>query len=302
VQRQYCGSTGKTDNCVITVNLGYAANGFHTMIDTDLYLPEEAWHLDRDRCRRAGIPEEVVYRPKWRIALELLERSMANGVQLKHLTADEEYGRCGEFRRGVAAMGLTYVVEVPCDTKGWKRPPALLEPEPQAGPGRPRVRTRLAPEAPAPRRVDGLWKRGGPGWEKFRIKDTEKGPVVWKVRAVRFRPWESGLPGRECWLLVARNVLDGEVKYFLSNAPEDTPVQLMLHVAFSRWRIERIFQDSKGQVGLDHFEVRNYLSLTRHLILSMVSLLFLMKETRRLRGEKSLVEPTPGAHGGRGAA
>lgn len=302
VQRQYCGCTGKTDNCVVTVDLGFAANGFHTMIDADLYLPEETWHQDRDRCRQAGIPDEVVYRPKWQIALELLERAMANGVGLKYLTADEAYGRCGGFRRRAAGMGLTYVVEVPCDTKGWTKRPAVLEPESCATPGRPRTRTCLAPDAPAPRRVDSLWKRGGPSWEQFRIKETEKGPAVWDVRSVRFSAWEAGIGGQECWLLVARNVLDGEVKYFLSNASEDTPVQVMLHVAFSRWRIERIFQDAKGQVGLDHFEVRNYLSLMRHLILSMVSLLFLMKETQRLRGKKSVVEPTSGASGSRGAA
>ena len=302
VQRQYCGASGKIDNCVVTVNLGYVAEDFHTMIDADLYLPEDSWHRDRVRCRAAGVPEEVVYRPKWRIALELLDRSMGNGVRLRYLAADEEYGKCGAFRRGVAARGLVYVVEAPCSTAGWTKRPPVLEPEAGSGAGRPRTRARLAPEAPRARRADRLWKHGGPSWERFHVKDTEKGPVVWEVRAIRFFPWDQDLPGEECWLLVARNVLDGEVKYFLSNAPKDTPIEVLLHVAFSRWRIERIFQDAKGQVGLDHFEVRNYLSLTRHLVLSMVSLLFLMEENERLRGKKPVVERPSGAHGSRGAA
>ena len=103
---------------------------------------------------------------------------------------------------------------------------------------------------------------------------------------VRFFPSEDGLPGKERWLIVARNVLTGEIKYFLSNAPEDTRPKVLLHVAFSRWHIERVFEDANGQVGLDHFEVRNYLPLTRHLILSMVSFLSLMEETQQQRGKK----------------
>ncbi len=100
---------------------------------------------------------------------------------------------------------------------------------------------------------------------------------------------------------MARNVLDGQVKYFLSNAPADTSIEVMLHVAFRRWHIERSFEDAKGQVGMDHFEVRRYLALTRHMILSMVSLLFLVKETRKLREKKLVVERTPSADGCGGA-
>lgn len=276
VQRQYCGASGKKDNCVITVHLGYAAGDFHALIDGDLYLPEESWGADRERCRAAGIPDDVVYRPKWRIALDLLDRAMGNGVRFKFLAADEAYGRCEEFRAGVDGRGLWYVVEVNRSQMGWTR-------RPQPGKG-----------AVAPRRVDQLWKRGGPSWELFHIKNTDKGPVVWEVRAVRFAPREKGAPGRECWLMVARNVLDGEIKYFLSNAPADTPVEVLLHVAFSRWHIERVFEDGKGEIGLDHFEVRGYLSLTRHLVLSMVSFLFLMEQTQRLQ-KKTLVDHLPSA-------
>ena len=295
VQRQYCGATGKTDNCVVTVNLGYTDGDFHTLMDTDLYLPKETWEKYRERCREAGIPDDVVYRPKWRIALDLLERTMKHGVRLAWLTADELYGGCGEFRRGVASLGLHYVVEVPRSTTGWLHLPPVLGPSDSLAKGRPRTRVRLSPKAPDARRVEALWLRGGPSWEAFHIKDTEKGPVVWEVRIGDIHVAEDGLPPEKRRLIVARNVLDGEIKYFLSDAPSDTPVETLLHVAFSRWRIERIFEDAKGQIGLDHFEVRNYLPLMRHMILSMVSLLFLMRETKRLRGKKYLVERTPGA-------
>jgi SRSO17 transposase len=290
VKRQYCGSTGKTDNCVVTVHLGYVTEDFHALLDGDLYLPED-WLADPERCREAGIPETVGFRTKWQIALDLLQHAVANGVRFRWLTADEHYGECANFRNGVGALGLLYVVEVPCSLVGWTKRPRVVEPGPTRGaPGRRAAKPRLACDAPPARPLKALWKRGGPSWKGFHVKDTQAGPVVWEARVVRFFPGADGLPGNPCWLLVARNVLDGEVKYFYSNAPGDTPAEVLLHVAFSRSHIERLFEESKGEVGLDHFEVRKYVALRRHLVLSMVSLLFLEEQTQRLRGEKSVVE------------
>ena len=307
VQPQYCGALGKVGNCVVTVHLGYVAKGFHALLDGDLYVPE-AWFKDRARCRKAGIPKTVVYRTKCQIAVDLLAYAIAQGIHLRYLTADENYGRCATFRNEVAALGLTYVVEVPCSLTGWTRRPVVVEPSETRGPRaaqrgkrRPPRRARVAPGAPRPRRLDALYKRRSPAWETFYIKDTEKGPVVWEARAVRFFPREKTLPGPELWLLVARNVLDGEVKYFYSNAPKETPLEVLLHIAFGRADIEQLIQESKGQVGLDHFEVRKYRPLKRHLILSMVSLLFLEEQTRRLQdgGKKSVVERLPSPRSGR---
>jgi len=286
VQRQWCGCSGKKDNCVMTVHLGYSAADFHALIDGDLYLPEDSWHADRARCREAGIPDDVVYRPKWQIALDLLDRAMGNGVRFKHLVADEAYGNVPAFRDGVAAREIDYVMEVPKSLFGWTTCPRLTVPERAAPTGCMPSKPRLRPGAKRARRVDQLWKRGGPSWQCFHVKNTDKGPLVWEARVVRFYPSEDQLPTQECWLIVARNVLSGEIKYFLSNAPKDTPAEVLLHVAFSRWHVERVFEDAKGQVGLDHFEVRNYLPLMRHLILSMVSFLFLAQQTQRLREKK----------------
>lgn len=301
VQRQYCGAKGKTENCVVTVHLGYATSDFHTILDGDLYLPEEKWAGDRARCKAAGIPDDVAYRPKWRIALDLLDRALDGGAPLRYAAADEEYGKSPGFRQGAARRGLTCVVEVPRSAHGWARRPRLA-PETAGGQGRPRAVPRLA-EGEKPSRKVADWAQSG-SWQAYHIKDTEKGPVVWEARACRFFMARKGLPtGEEGWLIVARNAADGEIKYFFSNAGPDTPAELMLEVAFRRWRIERSFEDAKGQVGLDHFEVRNYRSLIRHLILTHVSLLFLMRETQRLRGKKiQMVEPPASAPGRGGAA
>jgi SRSO17 transposase len=293
VQWQYCGATGKTDNCVVTVHLAFATETFATILDSDLFLPE-GWDQDRMRCQEAGIPEEVRYRPKWRIALELLDRSLRNGVQYKFVTADEFYGRGAPFRAALDLRGLLYVVEVPCNQRGWVQRPRLVT-------GR-QGRLRLADNQLKARRADALWLRGGPSWKAYHIKDTEKGPLVWEARVARFSPRVRGIPGPEAWLLVARNVLSGETKYFLSNAPADTPIPALLHVAFSRARIEESFETAKGDIGYDHFEVRTYLALQRHVILSMLSLLYLTEQTQRLRGEKPVVEPQPGSRSGRSAA
>lgn len=282
VQRQWCGQTGKRDNCVVTVHVGYTAGDFHTLVDCDLFLPEHTWAGDPERRKEAGIPEDVTYRPKWRIALDLLARTIDNGVRYKYATADELYGRCAEFRHELADMGLLYVVEIPCNLTGWTA--AGVDRGEEAG------------------RVDRLLKSGRSKWKAFHIKNTEKGPAVWEARAVRFHPHEDEAVGEQQWLVVARNPLKDETKYFLSNAPKGTRVEKPLHIAFSRWHVEKLFKEGKDEIGMKHFEVRKYKPLMRHLVLSMASLLFLNEEVAGLRGGKPMVEHLPGEKSGRGAA
>ena len=137
-------------------------------------------------------------------------------------------------------------------------------------------------------------------WQRWRVKDGQKGPLVWEVKQASI--WvrdEDGLPIGPWHLIVCRNALHpSQVKYFISNAPPETPTETLLLVAFSRWRVERCFQDEKGEVGLDHYEGRRYIGLKRHIILSSVSLLFLSRVNQRLAGGKSGVDCLPGAHGG----
>lgn len=294
VERQYCGATGKTDNCVVTVELGYVADDFHALLDSDLYLPEETWALDQERRRRAGIPQDVLYRPKWQIGLELLERSRAEGVPMAWLTADELYGRVREFRERITRQGMYYVVEIPVSLMGWVRKPEVEPAGTITASGRTLIKPRLLAGEKETRRVSRLWNRGGPSWTQYLIKTTDKGPVVWEVRETPFYPIHDDVPGMEERLVIAREVLTGEVKYFLSNAPAEVPLKILLYVAFSRWHIERLFEDAKGEVGFDHFEVRNYRSLMRHLVLTSLSLYFLCEQTDRLREKKSGVDTRTG--------
>ena len=292
VQRQYCGASGKIDNCVITVHLGYAVGDFHCLLDSDLYLPQ-SWADDRPRCRQAGIPDAVGYRPKWQIGLDLLDRATAQGIRFAWLTFDEGYGGKPDFLQGLQRRRQRYVAEVPTTCTGWLKPPRLQ--------GR-----SLRPERPARSVAD--WLRLSPKWRDqpwvaYRVKDGHQGPVVWEAKRVRFFPKTAdGDPALPVHLVVARNVLEPTaVKYFLSNAPAGTRIETLLWVAFSRWRVERCFEDEKTELGLDHYEGRNYTGLLRHQLLTAVAHLFLARVAEQERGEKPGADGVPGAHGDRGA-
>ncbi len=301
VQRQWCGKVGKKENCLVTVHLGYATGDFHCLIDGDLFLPE-SWSEDRERCRAAGIPDDVVYRPKWQISLELYDRSRENGVLFDWLSFDEGYGGKPLFLQGLDGRGQPFVGEVPVTFTGWTHPPRVTDRPFRRHRGRGRKTPRIVSGSPTASSVKNLLKhspalRDQP-WVRYRIKDGQKGPIVWEVKHTRITTKdEDGLPGIELHLVVARNVLDtDEVKFFVSNAPPETEVSTMLLVAFSRWRVERCFRDQKQEVGLDQWEGRRWLGLQRHLILTCVSYLFLARVREKLREKKSRVDGMPSPH------
>jgi SRSO17 transposase len=302
VQKQWCGRMGKTENCIVTVHLGLARNDFHCLLDGELFLPE-SWDADRDRCREAGIPDDMVHRPKWKIALELYDRAWGQGIRFDWLTFDEGYGNNPEFLRELSTRRQGYVAEVPRSFIGWLDPPRVVTRRyHKNGRGRGRKTPRLASGSRAAQRVDALLdhpRLRDQSWQRFLVKDTQKGPMVWECKHTMLTVKNSdGLPGEALHLLVARNVLNpDERKFFTSNAPPGTRVETLLLVAFSRWRVERCFEDQKSELGLDQYEGRRYLGLKRHLILSSVSYLFLSR-VRQEWGEKpSRVDGLPAAHG-----
>ena len=230
VKRQWCGTVGKTENCIVTVHLGYAVDDFHCLIDGELFLPED-WAADRDRCREAGIPDDVVYRPKWRIALELYDRARNHGVVFDWLTFDEGYGGKPEFLRELDARQQLFVAEVPTTFTGWLQEPRVTERPFRRGRGRGRKTPRLVAGSRPAISVKNMLKyspalRDQP-WVRYHVKDGQKGPLVWEVKHTRIAiKDENGLPGMRLHLIVARNVLDpDEVKFFVSNAPPETKVE-----------------------------------------------------------------------------
>lgn len=301
VAPQYCGESGKIDNCIVSVHLAYARGDFHALLDGELFLPE-CWNPDPKnealtrRRERAGIPETVVHESKPQIALRQLQRVKANGVPGCWVSADEGYGGKPWWRKAVGEEKFWYVVEVPKNVMGRIREPVLKTP-PHSGKGRP---PKARPDMPA-RTVETIasavagWRFKK--WERFKVHDTQKGPEVWEVKAGLF--WEQGAnaPAGAQWLLIARNVRTGEVKYFLSNAPHDTLLRTLVRVAFSRWHVERCFQDCKTELGLNHAELRNYKGLHRHFILTAINYFFLQDRLGLYKREKNAgfdVEPVRG--------
>jgi SRSO17 transposase len=309
VQRQWCGRTGKVDNCVVGVHTGYVAGDFLALLDSDLFLPQ-GWAEDPVRRGEAHVPEEVTFRTKPQIALQQVKRALGNGVRVSAWTFDELYGRDGAFLDGLEALGQNYVAEVPANFRGWLHEPrVLLRPTPRelkCG-GRRRRFPRLARRNPPASEVRNLVRHSPAfrwqGWKRFRIRDGQRGPMIWEVQHAPFyRKHGDGLPGRTHTLFVARNVLNpGEVKYFVAHAVpgrQGVTLERMLYVGFSRWPVERVFQQAKDELGMDHFELRGWRAIHRHLYATQLSHLFCARERQRLR-EKNGREPR--ADGGAGA-
>jgi SRSO17 transposase len=280
VQRQYCGHSGKIDNCIVTVHLGCLYKQFKTLIDSDLFLPEESWSADRERCRDADIPDDVVYRPKSEIALELYRRAIANGIHFDWLTFDEWYGSKPSFLSELERLGQLYVAEVPCSTPCW---PTL-----------PKYHSTQAPLAA--KRADNVG-RYSPVFKRqkgrlMKIRRKTLPPQPWRVKAAQVHLSRDGFPtDRTYWLIVAKNADSGEIKYFLSNAPPRTALKTLLGVAFTRANVEHVFRVVKSEIGFSHFEGRSYLGLMRHMILCQLAMTFIAEQTDRLRGEKSRDHP-----------
>jgi len=264
VQRQYLGCVGKLDNGIVTVHVGVARGRFQALLDADLYLPE-SWDRDRPRCRAAGIPDDVRYRPKWRIALDQLVRLHANGVAFDWLAFDEGYGAAVPFLEVLGLAGQRFVAEVPVNFA---------------------VRDRAGD--PARRADERLTPAGARGGRRYRLAHRTVADSVW--RAAGATVWAAG---REQTLVVAIDEATAEVKYFLTNAAGE-PLARVLAVAFRRWTVEHAFRLGKQEAGLLDYEGRDYTGLLRHLTLALVVLGFVATHTGRLRGEK------PAGDGGAG--
>jgi SRSO17 transposase len=229
------------------------------------------------------VPDEVEFRTKPQIALELIDRAVGNGVRVAAWTFDELYGRDGKFLDGLEQRKQTFVGEIPMNFHGWVQKPQILRSGPTKSKkqGRTKEYPRLARRRPSCE-VRNLATYSPvfqeQSWQRYRIKDTDKGPEVWEVKwSVFWRKGEDGLPGRRHCLIVARNVLTQEVKYFLANrVPGEKGISLrwLLQVAFGRWSVERCFRVAKDELGMDHYQVRGWRCLHRHFYLTQASYLF----------------------------
>jgi len=243
------------------------------------------------------VPDDVEFLTKPQIAVTLIDRALSNGIVVKAWTFDEFYGANGEFLNALEVRGQAFVGEVPSIFHGWvQKPPVTSQPlkkrkkKPNGKRNR-RRRAGLRVKAGHPvSQVRNLAKYSPvfqkQSWQKYLIKGTQKGPEVWAIKwAVFWRKNELGLPGRRHILIVARNVLTGEVKYFISNrvpGAKGISLRWILRVAFGRWSVESVFREAKDELGLDHYEVRGWRCVHRHFFLTQLSQLFCARTRQAL--------------------
>lgn len=280
VAHQYCGSVGKVANSQVGVFLGYVSSKGYSGIDSRLFMPEK-WFTKEyaDRREACGVSKDLTFKTKPEIAVELLQEAIQRGsLPFKWVAADALYGDSPDFRDSVAEMDKWYFTEVRCSTLVWRRRPAVYLPK-WSGRGQHPARLRLRTPNHRPARVDELVKRiPKKAWTRAVVKEGSKGPIVCDFAFLRVTEARGGLPGPELWLVIRRNVGDpSEVKFFLSNAPADSSLSELVQLSGMRWPIEIIFEEGKGQVGLDEYQTRSWLGWHHHMILSFLAHHFLAR-------------------------
>lgn len=281
VASQYCGAVGKVANCQVGVYLGYVSRQGYSLVDGQLFMPEGWFDPDyAERRQETGVPAELTFQTKPQIALDLLAQTVARGaLPFRWVAADSLYGDSTAFRDGVAAVGKEYFVEVSCDTQVWCDRPQVWMP-PRAGQrGRLPTRLRLHPSSAHPRRIDTLaLSLPQAAWVRMTIKEGSQGPLVCDFACLRILEARAGLPGNELWLVIRRNLADPtQVKYYLCNSSADLPIAELVRLSGLRWPIEILFEEGKGEVGFDHYELRSWLGWHHHMTLCLLAHHFLVR-------------------------
>ena len=285
VTRQYCGQVGKQDNCQVAVSLSVATEASSMPIAFHLYLPE-VWANDSERREKAGVPEEIAFQTKPRIALAQIQRAKERGVPAGVVLADAGYGNDSQFRAQLTAWDLPYVAGLMSTVTIWKPGEQPLPAPARKNMGRPsKLLQRDAKHQPVT--VKSLAHSLPPDeWKIVRWRTGVKDKLKSRFAAVRVRPahrdyWRED-PHAEEWLLIEWPEGESEpTKYWFSTLPTDMPLADLVHFAKHRWIIERDYEELKQELGLGHFEGRGWRGFHHHATLCIVSYGFLVAERSR---------------------
>lgn len=280
VAAQYCGSVGKIANGQVGVYLGYASRKGYSLIEGKLFMPEKWFEEELTEQRQAcDVPEDLVFKTKPEIGLELLKSAIQRGkLPFFWVAADALYGDSPAFRDGVAATGKFYFTAIKDNSLIWCSPPKVHVPQ-WSGHGRHPTRLRLSDKRKQPIPVKNLVQKiQKQDWTRAVIKEGSKGPIVCDFAFLRVTESRAGLPAAELWLIIRRNLDDpSEIKYFFSNAPLSTPLEEFVRISGMRWPIETIFEESKGEIGMDHYEMRSWIGWHHHMLLVSLAHHFLVR-------------------------
>jgi SRSO17 transposase len=312
VARQYCGQLGKQDNCQVAVSLSVANDHASLPIAYQLFLPQ-AWANDAARRAKAGVPATIRFETKTAIALGQLRQALADGVPVGIVLGDPGYGDEAAFRVGVADLGLHYVLGVRSATSVWAPGKAPLLPSPWSGRGRPASRLRRDAEH-QPLSLKALaFSLPARAWRTVTWREGTQGELSSRFAAVRVHPahrdTQRSEPWPEEWLLIEWPKDEAEpAKYWFSNRPRRTSLTRLVQVAKTRWWIERDYQELKQELGLGHYEGRNWRGFHHHGSLCIAAYGFLIAERclfppqRRFIPRRIKTPPLPASFQPRGAA
>jgi SRSO17 transposase len=290
VARQYCGATGKVDNCQAAVFVAYASRHGHALLDRRLYLPKD-WFgsSSEERWQRCGIPNETVFRTKLELAWEMIEKLQAQGVvPFSWVLCDEAFGDSHGFLGHLEQSGLRYLADVSVSTLVWPQRP-LTEVPPAKSTGRPPSRERVVAGQPAPLRVDALAaqlpKRV---WRTYEVKAGEKGPIRARFAFVRAVAARDQVPGPDLWVVFRQSLGEPrELKVFLSNAPAETPKAELVRQSGMRWPIESCFEEAKSNLGMAQYQTRSWRGWHHHMTLVILAHHYLVRvQLRHKKGHR----------------
>ena len=282
VARQYSGTLGKVGNCQVAVAVHLAGEEESVPLDWALYLPQ-AWIEDRERCRKAGVPEGTPFRAKGELALELIDHLLGWGLKPQPVLADAGYGNSSEFRQGLQGRQLSYVVGVESSTVVWDRPTQRVQPRRRGRMGRPRrpyYRGR-------PQTVSKLAITLPTGhWRTVTWRQGRRGPQRSHFAACRVQPAHGHVQDRPelppVWLLIEWPAeVEAPTRYWFSNLPEGVSLRRLVQLAKLRWRVEQNYQQLKEELGLDHYEGRGWQGWHHHVTLVCLAYAFLLLERQR---------------------
>jgi SRSO17 transposase len=286
VARQYCGFLGKEDSCQVAVTVSLVNLAMSVPAAYRLYLPK-AWAEDEELRAAAGIPADVTFAPKWKIALSEIEDLLWEKLAPAPVVADAGYGDATEFRDGLTALRLSYAVGVKAGTTAWPPGTGPLPPKPYGGRGQPPKVLRRDHEH-QPKTLEAIaLALPKSAWKTVSWREGSRGTMRSRFAAVRVRPAHRDErrhePREEEWLLVEWPRDEKKpTKYWLSTVPEDTELTELVDLAKLRWRIERDYEELKEELGLDHYEGRNWRGFHHHGALCIAAYCFLAAERGRL--------------------
>lgn len=284
VARQYTGTLGKVASCQVAVTLQLATGREVVGLDAKLYLPE-AWSQDRERCQKAGLPQDVRYQPKWQLALAMLKRARSNGFSGVVL-ADSLFGSVTEFRQQLAADGWTYCVGIDSTLKVIAADADLGPVPPYSGRGQPPKRPlKVRAGATSPSVKEWAIENAADFW-KVTWREGTKGKMSGRFAAWRVRCAHRLSAGKEplepCWLLAEwPDDAEQPTKFFFSNQSSKTSLKQLVASAKSRWWIEHSYRELKDELGLDHFEGRSWRGWHHHVVLVLLAYAFLQHLRRQ---------------------